>query len=42
MITATDMKLGGEAKKRFDVLRKDLDAMRAEVNQVLGPPPASP
>jgi hypothetical protein len=31
------MKLGRDAIKRYDVLRKDLDAMRAEVDRVLGP-----
>ena len=37
MITGTDMKLGRDAKRRYDVLRKDLDAMRAEVDRILGP-----
>ena len=37
MITGTDMKLGRDATKRYDVLRKDLDAMRAAVDRILGP-----
>jgi len=37
MIDGVDMKLGRDAIKRYDVLRKDLDAMRAEVDRVLGP-----
>ena len=37
MISGNDMKLGRDAIKRYDVLRKELDAMRAEVDRVLGP-----
>ena len=37
MISGSDMKLGRDAIKRHDVLRKELDAMRAEVDKVLGP-----
>jgi len=37
MITGSDMKLGRDAIKRYNVLRKDLDTMRAEVDKVLGP-----
>jgi len=40
MITSSDMKLGRDATRRYDVLRKELDAMRAEVDKVLGPAPA--
>jgi hypothetical protein len=40
MITGTDMKLGRDAIKRYDVLRKELDVMRAEVDGILGPAPA--
>ena len=40
MITGTDMKLGRDAIKRYNTLRKDLDAMRAEVDKILGPAPA--
>jgi hypothetical protein len=42
MITGNDMKLGRDAIKRYEVLRKELDTMRAEVDKVLGPAPASP
>jgi len=41
MITGSDMKVGRDAIKRYDTLRKDLDAMTLEVNKVLGPPPAT-
>jgi photosystem II stability/assembly factor-like uncharacterized protein len=37
MITGSDMKLGRDALKRYDVLRKELDAMNAELDRVLGP-----
>jgi hypothetical protein len=37
MITGTDMKLGRDAIKRYEVLRKELDAMNAELDRVLGP-----
>ncbi len=37
MITGSDMKLGRDAIRRYAVLRKDLDAMKAEVDKVLGP-----
>jgi hypothetical protein len=40
MITGNDMKLGRDAIKRYDVLRKELDAMRANVDRILGPAPA--
>ena len=40
MITGSDMKLGRDAIKRYDVLRKELDTMRAQVDRVLGPGPA--
>jgi hypothetical protein len=42
MITGGDMKLGRDAIKRVEVLRKELDTMRASVDRILGPAPAAP
>jgi photosystem II stability/assembly factor-like uncharacterized protein len=37
MTTATDQKIGRDAFERYGVLRKQLDGIVAELNQVLGP-----
>jgi hypothetical protein len=42
MITSGDMKLGRDAIKRHETLRKELDAMRAAVDRILGPAPTPP
>jgi hypothetical protein len=34
--TATDQRVGGDAKERYEVLRKELDGRIAEANQILG------
>jgi hypothetical protein len=34
----TDMKIGRDAITRYEVLRKELDAVVAELNRVIGPP----
>jgi photosystem II stability/assembly factor-like uncharacterized protein len=36
MTTAVDQKIGRDAIERYQTLRKELDAVKAEVNQVLG------
>jgi hypothetical protein len=36
MTNATDQKIGRDAIERYNVLRKELDAFVAELNQVLG------
>jgi hypothetical protein len=38
----SDSKIGGDAVKRHETLRKELDAMRAQVDRILGPAPAAP
>jgi hypothetical protein len=37
MTTSVDQKIGRDAVERYQTLKKELDAMRAEVDQVLGP-----
>lgn len=37
MTTNVDQKIGRDAVERYEVLRKELDAIRAEVDRVLGP-----
>jgi len=37
MTTRVDQRIGRDAVERFQVLRKQLDALEAKVNQVLGP-----
>jgi hypothetical protein len=37
MTANTDMKIGRDAIARYEVLRKELDAVRAEVDRALGP-----
>jgi photosystem II stability/assembly factor-like uncharacterized protein len=37
MTTRVDQKVGRDALERYQVLRKELDAVKAEVNRVLGP-----
>ncbi len=37
MTSATDQKIGKDAVERYGVLRKELDARIAELNQILGP-----
>jgi len=39
MTANTDQKVGRDALNRFDVLRKELDALSAELDRVLGPDP---
>jgi hypothetical protein len=36
MTTGVDQKIGRDALERYQVLRKELDAIRAELDQVLG------
>jgi photosystem II stability/assembly factor-like uncharacterized protein len=38
MTANVDQKIGRDAIERYEVLNKDLEAVRAEVDQVLGPP----
>ena len=37
MTTGADQKIGRDAIERYQVLRKELDAIRAEADKVLGP-----
>jgi hypothetical protein len=37
MTTSVDQKIGRDAVERYQVLKKQLDAIRAELDQVLGP-----
>ena len=37
MTSNVDQKIGGDAIERYEVLKKELEAIRAEVNQLLGP-----
>jgi len=37
MTARSDQRIGHDAVDRFQVLRKELDALEARVNQVLGP-----
>jgi photosystem II stability/assembly factor-like uncharacterized protein len=41
MTTNVDQKIGRDALERYEVLRKELDAIRAEVERVLGPAQAA-
>ncbi len=41
MTANTDQKIGRDAIERYDVLKKEFDAIRAEVDQLLGPPSTS-
>ena len=41
MTANVDQKIGRDAIERFEVLRKELDAIRAEVDRLLGPPPSA-
>lgn len=38
MTASIDQKIGRDASERYGVLKKELDAIRAEVDQLLGPP----
>ena len=40
MTANVDQKIGRDAIERYEVLRKELDTIRAEVNRLLGPEPA--
>ena len=40
MTANTDQKVGRDGLQRYEVLRKELDAVQAELNAVLGPEPA--
>ncbi len=40
MTANVDQKIGRDAIERYEVLRKELDAIRAEVDRVLGPAPS--
>ena len=42
MTTGVDQKIGRDAIERYQVLKKELDAMRAELDRVLGPSSATP
>ena len=42
MTNGADQKIGRDAIARYDVLKKELDAVLAEVDQVLGPAPTAP
>ena len=37
MTTSADQKIGRDAAERYDVLKKELDAIRADVDRLLGP-----
>jgi hypothetical protein len=37
MTTNADQKIGRDAIERYEVLKKELDAIRAEVDHLLGP-----
>ena len=39
MTANVDQKVGRDAIERYEVLRKELEALSAEVDQILGPPP---
>jgi photosystem II stability/assembly factor-like uncharacterized protein len=41
MTANTDQKIGRDAVERYEVLKKELDAMRAQVDRVLGPASSS-
>jgi hypothetical protein len=41
MTASIDQKIGRDAVERYEVLRKELDTIRAEVNRLLGPEPAA-
>ena len=41
MTANVDQKIGRDAIERYEVLKKELDAVRVEVDQVLGPAPAT-
>jgi hypothetical protein len=40
MTANVDQKIGRDATERYEVLKKELDAIRAEVLRLLGPPPS--
>jgi hypothetical protein len=42
MTNGADQKVGRDAMERYEVLRKELDAVLAEVDRVLGPATAAP
>ncbi|HMG75553.1 MAG TPA: hypothetical protein VK582_18790 [Pyrinomonadaceae bacterium] len=42
MTANVDQKIGRDAIERYEVLKKELDAIRAEVVRLLGPPPSPP
>jgi hypothetical protein len=42
MTANVDQKIGRDAIERYEVLRKELEAIRAEVDRVLGPAPPAP
>ena len=37
MTTGVDQKIGRDAIERYEVLRRELDAIRTEVDRLLGP-----
>jgi hypothetical protein len=37
MTSGADQKVGRDAIQRYEVLRKELDAIKAELDRVLGP-----
>ena len=37
MTTRVDQKVGRDALERYQVLKKELDTVRAEVDRILGP-----
>jgi hypothetical protein len=41
MTANVDQRIGRDAIERYEVLKKDLDAIRAEVVRLLGPPPSA-
>ena len=40
MTTRVDQRVGRDAIERYEVLKKELDSIRAEVVRLLGPPPS--
>lgn len=41
MTANVDQKIGRDAIERYEVLKKELDTIRAQVDQLLGPPPTT-
>jgi len=42
MTANVDQKIGRDAIERYEVLKKELNTIRAEVDQLLGPAPVTP